>query len=98
MNKLEKFYTAMIKHKKVDKDPYNRGRTTWCHLLVKHKDELHKLQVRGLSFTKEKDVLTVSIVNWTMCAGTATLTLTEENCGRYIIEEDEPTIGLLYVE
>lgn len=102
MNKLKDFYKALEKYRRPVEDV--RERMNWCHLLTKHKGELHRFQVRYASFKVDNDeydksdTIVLDVVNWTMCAGTATLTLTEDTCGKWLIEEDEPTVGLLYVE
>lgn len=106
MSKLNTFYKNLKKYYvKPTNDGYGYGndRVNWCHLLCRHNGKLHRFEVRGARLVKDtsepsQDVIQVSVVNWTMCAGTATLSLNEANVGDWLIEEDAPTVGLLYVE
>lgn len=101
MTKLEIFYDKLLKY---DKKPDEfDSRPTWCHILTRHKGELHRFEVRWAKYWSDVqenslDVIHINVVNWTLCAGTATLTLSNDNVGQFVIEEEEPTIGLLYVK
>lgn len=100
MDKLNNFWSKLVKYKKEpdwERNPYDADRMCiWCHLLVKHNGKLHRFEVRNGRLSD--DAITLSVVNWTICAGAATLTLGEETVSQYLIEEDDPTVGLLYAE
>lgn len=101
MNKLDKFWEVLNKYRKEEvESPYDQGRTTWCHLLYKHKGEIHRFEVRGASYIQNVqesslDIISISVVNWTICAGTASVTLNNDTIDKWVIEE-EPTAKLLY--
>ena len=59
-------------------------------------DGWHKFEVRGFGVVPDYSVIEVSCVNWSLAAGTCTLTIDEVNCHRFKILEDEPTIQVLY--
>lgn len=57
-------------------DPYD-NRVTHCYLVHNIEGEDHYFQVRGWNKIKD-EILKISVVNRTCCAGTATIELTEE--------------------
>jgi hypothetical protein len=71
-----------------DPDPYDR--TNHCYLVHNHNGKDHNFQVRGWGKIKD-NVLQVSVVNWTLCAGPASLHLTEDIVGLYKITKDYPS-------
>jgi hypothetical protein len=88
MTKLEEFYNKLetLRKPKSD-DPYD-NRITHCYLLYVHEGKTHKFDVRGWSEIKD-DILRIGVVNWTLCAGSASLELTEEYVDDWTIEEEE---------
>ena len=77
------------KRKETEYNPYEgSGRTTHCYLSHIHEGKTHYFEVRGW---KLKDcILTVSVVNWTLCAGTAVLELTDGNVKDWEIVDEIP--------
>jgi hypothetical protein len=99
-SKLEVFWDTLNKYR-LPKEAA-KERENWCHLLVKYDGKIHRFQVRYATYVgdvqeKACDIIYLSVVNWTMCAGTASLELTEKNVSDWVIEE-EPTAKLLYKE
>lgn len=86
MSKLKAFFDQLDPLRKPKrKDPFD-DRVTHCYLYHTHNDKEHCFEVRGWGKIKDSE-LVVSVVNWTLCAGTATLHLTEEIVDRFTIEE-----------
>ena len=69
-------------------------RHTYCHLATYHNKKLHFFEVR--SFDIRKEDITISVVNWTLCAGTATMNLTPKIAKLWFIVEDNPSIQVLH--
>lgn len=73
------------------------GRHTFCHLMVLHQGKWHKFEVRGFNVTMDYGMIELSCVNWTLAAGTCTLSIQRENkISDFKILEDEPTMQVLY--
>lgn len=75
-------------------DPYDSGRHTYCHLAHYAKGAWHFFEIRGMSVKENR--AHVSAVNWTLCAGTCAIDLTEVSVKDWKILEDEPTLQVLY--
>lgn len=88
MTKLEQLHNSLelLKKPYLD-DPYD-NRQTHAHLLFNNEGKSHVFEVRGWLPIKDGE-LNVSVVNWTMCAGTARLTLSEDNVEDWHISEDD---------
>ncbi len=86
MSKLLNFYNELEKLRKPEfDDPYD-NRITHCYLLHEVDGKIHEFIVRG--WTPIKDgVLDVSVVNWTIAAGSASLGLTEDRVDKWKIKE-----------
>ena len=81
-----------------DGDEMYDTRHTYCHLI--HMGELKgvnypRFEVRGWRTNKKQDVLEIDVVNWTVCAGTATLVVREENIEKWEILETNPALQVL---
>lgn len=91
MDKLKDFYNKLesLRKPKPSAEDYACGdtRVTHCYLKLWHNDEWHRFEVRGWTEVKNNE-FTISVVNWTLCAGTAWLELTNKNVNDYIISED----------
>lgn len=85
------FYDELEKYRKPkpSAEDYACGdtRVTHCYLKLANKDKWHWFEVRGWTEVKNEQ-LVISVVNWTLCAGTAWLELTNKNVNDYIISED----------
>ncbi len=92
-SKIKSFAEELHKyHKYVEYD----DRHTFCHLVCMKELRGVKypvFEVRGWGV--KKTTLNVSVVNWTVCAGTASLELNEENISDWRILEDDPTLQVL---
>ena len=86
MNKLSEFYNELEKLRKPKSDDPYDNRVTHCVLLHNYNSKEHKFDVRGWRPIKD-GVLNISVVNWTMCAGTASLDLKEDTVGGFVIKE-----------
>lgn len=75
---LNEFYLSLESKRKFKDpaDPYER--ITHCVLSTTHGGEDHLFHVRGWAPIKDGKLI-VAVVNWTLCAGTATLELTEDS-------------------
>lgn len=73
--KLEKFYKELERHRKPRVSGYDR--ITHCYLSHEENGEVHHFEVRGWK-PIEDGVLNISLVNWTIVAGSCSLFLTEE--------------------
>lgn len=90
-SKLDVFLKNLNKLKKPkSRDPYESGRTNHCDLEHEHKGVKHVFEVRGWGKIENGELM-VHVVNWTLCAGTATLTLNEERVDSYRILEEYPS-------
>lgn len=99
--KTKALWKALEKHKKPDpEDCYDSGRVTHCHLLYLDHPKKPIFEVRGWS--KEKDtssgltMLNIRAVNWTVCAGTCSMNIKEDNADKWVILEDNPHMEVLY--
>jgi len=72
------------------------GRHTYCHLMVLHEGKYHKFEVRGWHTTMDYRFTELSCVNWTLAAGTCTISIKDDNIAKFKILEDEPTLQVLY--
>lgn len=73
------------------------GRHTYCHIMALHNGKWHKFEVRGHNITMDYGMVEISAVNWTMAAGTCTLSIQrEQDVSIFKILEDEPTMQVLY--
>jgi len=78
---LEQFYEELENHRK----PNPSGdRVTHCYLLHTLDNVEHKIEVRNWG-PIESNVLSISIVSWTLCAGTGVLELTEDSANKFEI-------------
>ena len=87
MSKLDKFYDELEKLRKPKSDDPYDSRITHCILIHNYKDKDHSFEVRGWRPIKD-GLLNISVVNWTMCAGTASLILEEDNVDGFSIRKD----------
>jgi hypothetical protein len=86
MNKLEELYQQLENNRDPGSDdPYHRPYHGTLLYTKPNDNAVHKFEVRG--FKKEGDKLKLSVVNWTMCAGTATLTVSDKNVGQWRYRE-----------
>ena len=82
---LEECYAELEKNRKPETtDPYDVGRITHCYLVYKNKGVEHCFEVRGWQ-PVDNNILRVSVVNWTACAGSAMIELTPETIQYYNI-------------
>jgi hypothetical protein len=82
---LKAFYNKLESFRKPPPE-YPGDRVVHCHIKTSIDGQEHTFEVRG--FYKPKDeAMEVSVVNWTLCAGTAWLTLTEDSIINYTIVE-----------
>lgn len=88
MSKLEEFYKKIETLRKPPSDDPFDNRITHFHLLYTHEGKVHRFQVRGWGEIKDGE-LDLSVVNWTIGAGTAGLTLNEDRVDLWTIEEEE---------
>lgn len=86
-----------------DAGQYGDNRHTYCHLMVcirpdekPYEKGWHKFEVRAFQTTMDYSRIELSCVNWTIAAGTCTITIDEINCMRFKILEDERTMQVLY--
>lgn len=83
-----------------DEDDYGDDRHNFCHLIYLDKvtKKAHRFQVRGWSYDMLMETLNISVVNWTMLAGTGSLTLKNvpEELAKWVVAEDDPTLAVLY--
>lgn len=88
MNKLQEFLkTLEIYRKPPSDDPYD-NRITHCYLSYEHEGKTHHFEVRGWAKKIDSEgVLKISVVNWTLCAGTAMLYMDEDILDGYKIIE-----------
>jgi len=102
---LQQLHERLLHYAKVnpkirDEDAYGDNRHTYCHLLFlgKQDGKVHRFEVRGFTYKSEYPVLDISVVNWTMIAGTGGLVLKNdpEQLKNWIIEEDSPNAKVLY--
>jgi hypothetical protein len=87
MNKLNIFYETLETYRKPKSDDPYEDRTTHCYLEYIHEGKPHTFEVRGWSKIKD-GILNISVVNWTLCAGTATIYMNEDIVDGYRIKED----------
>ncbi len=99
-DKLDKYKILNPKYQpSADEDYYgDAGRHTYCHLLYLGKTEKpgpHRFEVR--SWHLNYLTMSVGAVNWTLCAGTCSINITEDNVKDWVILEDDPDrINILY--
>jgi hypothetical protein len=87
MSKLQAFYKELETFRKPkSEDPYD-DRVTHCYLAYTHNGKEHTFEVRGWGKIKD-NVLRVLVVNWTLCAGTATIDMNEDIVDGYKIKEE----------
>lgn len=77
-------------------DHFEIGRHTYCHLMVQHMGKYHKFEIRSIRVAYDYSVIELGAVNWTMAAGTCTLSIKPETVGLFKILEDHPTMRVLY--
>lgn len=77
-------------------DFHDAGRFTYCHLMIYHNSAWHKFEVRGWHTTMDYRMIEISCVNWTLAAGTCTLSIKDDSVKDFKILEDEPTLQVLY--
>ncbi len=97
--KLSQFFIELQKYKDINPDTsddiYDKGRHTYCHIIWMNKEHnFPKFEVRGWAL--RGPILNVSVVNWTVTAGTASLSLNDDNLEEFKILEDDPTLMVLY--
>lgn len=80
----------------IGRDHFEIGRHTYCHLMVRHEGKWHKFEVRQFRTTMDYGLIEVSCVNWTLAAGTCTLSIKDDSVKDFKILEDEPTLQVLY--
>ena len=86
MSKLQDFYNKLENFRKPESDDPYDSRITHCYLAYTHDNKEHTFEVRG--WRKIKDgVLYMSVVNWTLCAGTASIEMDEDIVDGYKIKE-----------
>lgn len=85
--KLKNFYKEIEKLRKPKSDDPYDDRVTHCLLLHESGGKTHRFEVRGWRKI-QNGVLYLSVVNWTLCAGSASMELDEENVDKFIIEPD----------
>jgi hypothetical protein len=73
MDKLIKFYETLESYRKPPSDDPYDNRVTHCYLAYEHEGKTHHFEVRGWKPIDETGTLYISVVNWTLCAGTAGL-------------------------
>jgi hypothetical protein len=89
----------LTKAQKEAERPYDIGRTTICHLVYTNPEYLdnngkfHIFEVRAYSFTK--DSISLSVVNWTLAAGTARLEIDANNVHHFSVFEETPALQVL---
>jgi hypothetical protein len=88
-----------------DAGQYGENRHTYCHIMYHISKELairlehigwHKIEVRGWHTTMDYRMIEISCVNWTLAAGTCTLSIKDDSVKDFKILEDEPTLQVLY--
>lgn len=84
MESIEQFYKKLQNFKKPRLSYDYDSQITHCFIVHTIEDVDHYFEVRGWKEPKDGK-LHVSVVNWTLCAGTAILTLTEENVKKFKI-------------
>jgi hypothetical protein len=87
--KLKDFRKQLEFYRKEPSDDLYDNRITHCYLTYNHKGKDHYFEVRGWNKIKDNKLF-ISVVNWTLCAGTASLELTEDRCDSYKITENYP--------
>jgi hypothetical protein len=73
MDNLIKFYETLESYRKPPSDDPYDNRVTHCYLSYEHEGKTHHFEVRGWKPIDETGTLYISVVNWTLCAGTAGL-------------------------
>lgn len=93
-------YKTHINPKLSDPDDSYDDRHNYCHMVYLDPvtNKMHTFQVRGFSYDSVKEILSISAVNWTICAGTCTIRLMNEHLelAKWKILEDEPTLQILF--
>jgi len=85
---LEEFHDKLEENRK-ESDPEDYyERLCHCVLLLEKDGKDHRFEVRGWR-PLEDGKLNISVVNWTLCAGAASLTLSADNVEEFRIEENE---------
>lgn len=74
---VKEFYNKLESRRKPSSDDPYDNRITHCRILYNIEGTDHEFVVRGWSY--KNDELNISTVNWTIAAGTCTLTVTEDN-------------------
>lgn len=84
--KLKDFLHSLEKFRKPESnDPYD-NRVTHCRLSHMHRGKEHIFDVRGWRKNPD-DTIYLSVVNWTLCAGTASLTINAQNVDLFKIKD-----------
>lgn len=82
---MNEFYKELETHRKPPSDDPYDNKITHCYLVyTKKPDEFHFFEVRGWGKIKDEEI-GVSAVNWTLCAGTCSVTITDKNCNDFDI-------------
>lgn len=84
---VNEFYETLQKYKV--KEPFDRQ--NHCYLVYIKESKPHIFQVRAWKDVKE-DSLNISVVNWTLCAGPASLTINNANINKFVIIPDESEV------
>jgi hypothetical protein len=87
MSKLANFRSQLELHRKPKSDDPYDDRTNHCYLRYNHEGKDHCFQVRGWGKIKNNE-LAISVVNWTLTAGPASLHVKEETVDNYKIEKE----------
>ena len=80
-----------LEHLRKEYNPaiHERGRVTHCHLVYTHTDgREHIFEVRSWKPINDEGILCINAVNWTICAGTCTIEMTEERLKDWRVCED----------
>lgn len=96
--KLQAFHKALKLHRKPKSDDPYDNRVTHCHLIYFKDGKPHRFEVRGFPSRIKNHKLSISAVNWSLCAGTCSIELTEDKVHEWLIEEDQPNYRLLFNE
>lgn len=83
-SKLQDYLTKLERLRKPKSDDPYDNRITHCYILHELDGKDHTFEVRGWRPIVD-DKLEISVVNWTLCAGTATLTVTEDTVDTFRI-------------
>jgi hypothetical protein len=85
-------FTAFIKQLNTYKKPKSRDqyddRVTHCYMTIIKDGILHNFEVRGWGHKSGSKEIFVSAVNWTICAGPCSITITKENVLDWTVWKD----------